>query len=326
MNRYEQGQQGMNTRTFYDRVDLLLVSPRTQNSASLRQTLADLEFREIRTASSNADILKALETRPPELMITEFDLPDGDIHETINDIRHHRVGANPFMSIIVTTWQPSEALVHQVLDAGADDLLVQPASRGQLAKRIETLVFNRKPFVVTSNYIGPDRRNSARPGTQKIEGLDVPNILQSKVMGGDESAASQNALDAAIAKVNLDKIIRNGAHIGYLTKQILSAYEQKNVDGPLVGHLRGLISTGEDSIRRIRGTKYELIKTLFQTIITVGQRLELAFNSPEGKDLQLLPELAMSIRLALKDGGATGNTADQISAAISGALPQQDVA
>ena len=139
----------MNTRTFYDRVDLLLASPRTQNTKSLRQTLADLEFREIRTASSNAEILKALETRPPELIITEFDLTDEDVWETINDIRHHRAGTNPFISIIVTTWQPSETLVHQVMNAGADDLLIQPASLGQLAKRIEALVFNRKPFVVT---------------------------------------------------------------------------------------------------------------------------------------------------------------------------------
>jgi DNA-binding response OmpR family regulator len=315
----------MNTRTFYDRADLLLASPRTQNTASLRQTLADLEFREIRTASSNAEILKALETRPPELMITEFDLTAGDIRET-NDIRHHRARTNPFISIIVTTWQPSEALVHQVIDVGADDLLIQPASHGQLAKRIEALVFNRKPFVVTSRYIGPDRRSAPRPGTLVIESIDVPNILHSKVMGEEETAASQHALDAAIAKVNLDKVVRNGAHIGYLTKQIFSAYEQENVDGPLVGHLRDLINTGEDSIRRVRGTKYELIQKLFEVIIAVGRRLELAFNSPEGRDLQLLPELAISIRLALKDGDKSGRTTDQISAAISGSLSQQDVA
>jgi DNA-binding response OmpR family regulator len=316
----------MKTRTFYNRVDLLLASPRTQNIASLRQTLADLEFREIRTASSNAEILKALETRPPELMITEFDLTDGDIRETINDIRHHRTGTNPFISIIVTTWQPSEALVHQVMNSGADDLLIQPTSRGQLAKRIETLVFNRKPFVVTSSYIGPDRRSAARPGTLVIESIDVPNILHSKVMGEEETAASQHALDAAIAKINLDKVLRNSAHIGYLSKQILSAYEQENVDGPLVGQLHDLINTGEDSIRRIQGTKYELITKLFEVIIAVGQRLQLAFDSPEGKDLQLLPELAMSIRLALKDRDKSGKTTDQISAAISGSLSQQDVA
>ena len=304
----------------------MLVSPRTQNSASLRQTLTDLEFREIRTASSNAEILKALETRPPELMITEFELPDGDIRKTLNDIRHHRIGTNPFMSVIVTTWQPSEALVHQALGAGADDLLVQPASRGQLAKRIETLVFNRKPFVVTSNYIGPDRRTSPRPGTDAIETFDVPNVLQSKIMGEDNTNASQNMLDAAIAKVNLDKIIRNGAHIGYLTKKILSAYDEDDIGGPLIGHLQDLVSTGEDSIRRIRGTKFEVIQNLFETIITVAHHLELAFNCPEGKDLKLLPELAMSIRLALKDSDKTSKAANEISAAISSTMSQQNVA
>jgi hypothetical protein len=98
------------------------------------------------------------------------------------------------------------------------------------------------------------------------------------------------------------------------------------MDGALVGQLHDLINTGEDSIRRIKGTKYEPIKKLFEVILTVGQRLELSFSSPDGKDLQLLPELAMSIRLALKDNDKSGKTANQISAAIASTLSQQNVA
>ncbi|MBK19745.1 MAG: hypothetical protein CMM52_13005 [Rhodospirillaceae bacterium] len=316
----------MNTRTFYDRVDLLLVSPRTQNTASLKQTLADLDFREIRTASSNEEIIMAIETRPPDLMITEFELPDGDVRQTVRDIRHHQMGTNPFMSIIVTTWQPSESLVHQVLDAGADDLLIQPASRGQLAKRIETLVYNRKPFVVTSSYIGPDRRSTPRIGKQAVQPVTVPNILHSKVMGEENTASLQRMVDAATAKVNLNKIIRNGIQIGFLTKQILAAYEKETADAPQMGHLHDLIDIVEDSIRRVQTTKYEPITKLFKAIIAVAQNLEKAFDAPEEKDLQLLPELAMSVHLALKDEDQNGEATDQISEAISEALSHKDVA
>ena len=89
----------MNMKTSFDKVDLLLVAPKNQNSSSLRQSLTDLDFREIRTGSSIEDIENSLETRPPDLLITDSDLADGDVCKLISDIRNHRIGSNPFMSM-----------------------------------------------------------------------------------------------------------------------------------------------------------------------------------------------------------------------------------
>ena len=182
-------------KTSFDKVDLLLVAPKNQNSTSLRQSLNDLDFRKIRTGSTIEDIENALETRPPDLLITDADLIDGDACRLISDIRNHRIGSNPFMSIIITTWQPSESLVRRVVESGADDLLVQPASRGQLRSRIDGLTFNRKPIIITARYIGPDRRNLAR--TEKLAGtaVNVPNLLLAKASGDKDAGELQRAVD-----------------------------------------------------------------------------------------------------------------------------------
>lgn len=306
----------MNTKTSFHKVDLLLVAPKNQNSSSLRQSLTDLDFREIRMGSSVQDIEQALETRPPDLLITDADLSDGDVCSLISDIRNHRIGTNPFMSIIVTTWKPSESLVHRVVESGADDLLVQPASRGQLRSRIDGLTFNRKPFIITARYIGPDRRNISR--AEKLAGtsVNVPNLLLAKASGDRDAAELQRAVDAAVTAVNKNKLSRNASHIGGLVKQILAAYDANRIDGQLIDLLANLILTTQDASRRLTGTPFAAASKLCEALVKVARRMEQSFRAPTRKDLRLLPQLAMSIHLALKDVNSNTKTAEDISDAI----------
>lgn len=293
-----------------------------QNSTSLRQSLTDLDFREIRTGSSIQDIENSLETRPPDLLITNSDLPDGNVCELISDIRNHRVGTNPFMSIIVTTWKPSEGLVHRVVKSGADDLLVQPASRGQLRSRIDALTFNRKPFVVTARYIGPDRRNMSRSEKLTATPVNVPNLLLAKASGGSDAGELQRAVDAAVSLVNKNKLSRNAMHIGILVKQILAAYDANNIDGHLVDLLGNLVITTQDATRRLTGTPFAAASKLCEALVKVAKRMEQSFRAPAQKDLRLLPQLAMSIHLALKDVNGNTKTAEDISDVVSRAASQ----
>jgi CheY-like chemotaxis protein len=307
----------MNAKASFNKVDLLLVAPKNQNSSSLRQSLTDLDFREIHTGSSIADIKHALETRPPDLLITFSDLSDGDVCTLISDIRNHRVGTNPFMSIIVTTWRPSESLVRRIVESGADDLLVQPASRGQLRSRIDGLTFNRKPFIITARYIGPDRRNLARSDNVAVTSVNVPNLLLAKASGGGDAGELQRAVDAAVSSVNRNKLGRNAAHIGSLVKQVLAAYDSDSIDGHLIDLLGNLVVTTQDATRRLTGTPFAAASKLCDALVKVARRMEQSFRSPTQKDLRLLPQLAMSIHLALKDVNSNAQTADDISKAIT---------
>lgn len=316
----------MSSKVFFERVDLLLVSARSQNGTSLRESLCELDFRNIRNAESISDVLKAMETRPPDFMISDYDLPDGNICDVIRDVRHNRVGINPFMSIMVTTWDPSEAMVREVADCGADDLLVQPASRKQLSNRVDALTYKRKMFVVTSQYIGPDRRNGSRPGTKILAPRKVPNILQARVLGKDESAKIQKEIDLAIKEINFDKVVRNAAHIGYMVQQILNALRQNRPNEVVWDMLDGLILTVEETIHRLSTTSHGSLSKLCQSLIEVARRILEQLDSITARDLKLLPALAMSIRLALKNAGQNANAVDEISQAISGPTKIKPVA
>jgi response regulator RpfG family c-di-GMP phosphodiesterase len=308
----------MSSKVFFERVDLLLVLAKSQNGASLRESLCEMDFRNIRNAESISDVLKAMEARPPDILISDYDLPDGTICDVIRDIRHHKIGINPFMSIVVTTWNPSEALVREVADCGADDLLIQPASRKQLAQRVEMLTYKRKPFVVTSKYIGPDRRIGPRPGKQVITPKIVPNVLLARVLGKDESRKMQKEINLAIEEVNFDKLVRNAAHIGYMVQQVLISLRQGDPDEEVRIMLNRLIMTAEETIHRLSTTNFGPVSKLCASLIEVAHRIHDQLDDASNRDLKLLPALAMSIRLALKNVDQSANAAAEISLAISG--------
>ena len=140
----------------YEKVDLLIVDGQKHHRTSLRHVLNDLSFCEIRHGTTQAAIRAEFAKRMPDFMIADSNLLDGTVAELITDIRHHKTEANPFLPIIVLTWDPAPELIREIVNAGADDILLQPTSRNLLKERIDTLTFDRKPCVVSARYIGPD--------------------------------------------------------------------------------------------------------------------------------------------------------------------------
>ena len=87
---------------------------------------------------------------------------------------------NPFIVIIVTAWEKSTGLINRVVNSGADDLLLRPFSTALLGSRIEAHIERRKGFVITTDYVGPDRRQSQVRQTNAAETFDPPNSLKMK--------------------------------------------------------------------------------------------------------------------------------------------------
>lgn len=301
----------------FDRIDLLLVSPKTQNNGSLRQSLSDLEFREIRLGSELADIVQALETRAPDLLISDGHLPDGDVCDLIADMRHGRIGSDPFVPVIVTTWTPSTELVRKVVECGADDLLVQPASRGQLGARVDALTFRRKPFVVTATYIGPDRRKDTRQGEDSARLIEVPNVLRAKATGEESVIAVQQDIYRLRGQINHSKLRSNAEFVTRLIDALI-----KGLPDPVSGtsqpdRMNQLAVVAQDIAWRVTNTRFAHVGKLARAMAQLARRLQADDHPPAERDLKLLPQLALSIKLAFEDTNAA-QTAEKISRAISG--------
>lgn len=91
------------------------------------------------------------------VIIDWMQTPDRGI-ELTKKIRTSSESPNPFVPIIMTAGSGHHSRVIRARDAGVSEYLVKPFTAKTLAKKIERIIENPRPFVVCDTYLGPDRR------------------------------------------------------------------------------------------------------------------------------------------------------------------------
>jgi len=195
--------------SFYSLTQILICDPVAPNRAATRSALYSLGCRNIEIVASLRDFIDALDRRPPDIAICEIQAGEEELCKAIRVIRRDPHSYNPFVIIIVTAWTTNAALISQISNAGADDLLLRPFSASVLDRRIHAHVLRRKRFVVAADYIGPERR-TGRARASDVISLDPPNSIKIKteVRANSEEAARRFEIElrAARAKLNAGKL------------------------------------------------------------------------------------------------------------------------
>jgi len=305
-----------------DQIDILLIDPDRAVRSTIRNILIDNGFRNVTVGGGMADIQSRLQLGMPDLLISDINLTDGNLSKFIFNLRHHDLGSNPFLPIIATAWSPTTDDVRGVVQSGADHIVAKPLSAGQLLQRIMMLIKARKPFVVTSGYIGPDRRKpgeDADRGGMHIEQVQVPNILRAKALGDTQDVAHiQREIDACTAKVNLQKLDRHAHQALWLVERIVPGLAFGGPDEPTARALERLLYVAEDIQRRMVGTPFAHVGELCTSLIDVTGRILAAGDFPAPKDVDLLKPLAKAIHRGFDDSdGEVARAAHEISESVS---------
>ena len=185
-------------------VNLVLVDHRVQLRNSLRMALneAGLHYNNIVDGSEIRAVKQSVQgSLGPDIVICDADSRGGDLFELTSAIRNNHIGLNPFLAILALSWDPTERLVKEAANSGADFLIAAPFSPKQILDRIHSLVHNRAPFVVTSDYVGPDRRDGDKRDST-VPNLAVPNSLRDKTMGQFDAREFKNRVRSAITTVS----------------------------------------------------------------------------------------------------------------------------
>ncbi len=312
----------------FDQVDVLLMDPDGGSRESVRNILVNNGFRHVRAVTTFADMAAESIDPSPDLLICETDSEDGDMCRWIVDLRHQRVGQDPFLPVIATTWMPTSELVRRVSDSGADALLTKPISAERLVSRIRNLVRARKPFVVTSDYVGPDRhRTDGRPNTAKL--VEVPNRLKARSEGLEGQENLGAVLDQALLEINEQKMLRHAERICQIVKAILPRLEAGPVDRSTKAELRHLHDLLEETGSRMVGTSYEHVSGLCQSLLSVTNNIRDSADGASSKDFQLLIPLSQAIQAsfsaAIGTGTGTAHTAQEIHREIAKAVSDEQL-
>lgn len=288
----------------YDLASVAIYDPVAPNRNATRNVLYALGFREIDGFASLDDLKRAASSRDFDLIVAEASGGDDPICDFIGGLRRNVFGNNPFLVVVVTTWVAESAGVRAILDSGADDLLTRPYSTNVLGDRLRALVQARKSFVVTADYVGPDRRKD--PGRELGTRLiPVANSLKMKAVDGLAGHEAQQAMLDAVAvarrDVSLERMRRSAFQIGVIAGFVKAQAEA-------AGNAGNVRKADLERIVQGAGTLATLAKAeeAEQAVKTCATLIDVAENALIGRDLvqnsQILVRLAVALQVALTPG------------------------
>jgi len=105
---------------------------------TMMQSSLSVEGFDVQTAVSLSEARALMRNNPPDVVVLDLGLPDGDGTELVREIRKQH--ATP---VIVVSARHQEAQKIALLDAGADDYLTKPFSVGELLARIRVTLRHR---------------------------------------------------------------------------------------------------------------------------------------------------------------------------------------
>ena len=279
-------------RLNYENTDTVIYDPVASHRNATRAALYTLGFRNIETVPTLDSFNEVIWRCAPDLALCEAQGADAELCDLIQDLRQGHSGhANPFLVIIVTAWEKTHTLVSRVINSGADDLVLRPFSINQLRTRIDAHVERRKQFVITHDYVGPDRRSDPSRVTT-IEPFRPPNSLKMKAMDGlslqDVQTRLQKELRLAKETLNTEKLRRDAFQICILWRLL-----QEPDDPGTAMHLAKLVNLTQSVAKRCRMTEFEAAQEWCDSIQAAVEGLH--FGVDRNASMHLLGHASLSL-------------------------------
>lgn len=269
----------------YDSIHVILVDQNLSMRRLMRSSLNTIGFEHVTECRNVENMLEVLAEDDADLLILDLDTETERVCQEIKNIRSGSSGNNPFVVIIALTWLPEKDVVHLTLTSGTDDVVTKPVSTKVLMERVGNLVQNRKKFVVTTTYIGPERRTAERQNENDLPSIDAPNTLRAKAVGDETATASRNRIAETMHLVKTQKVYRIAAQIGTKTVILIERAEKfRNTPVPrdrlheiseLVGALNEHVTAQKlDDYSGIATSMASVMENILNTVVPSPKQLE----------------------------------------------------
>lgn len=142
-----------------ERVRILIVESSDHMAGIFRTCLAMMSI-----PNQNIEIVYDVETAfgkfqriQHDIVITDW-MPGGAGLKLVEKIRKHDESPSKYIPIVMTAGSGNLKRVLLARDAGVSEYMVKPFSAQDLARRLTRVIEKPKPFIVSENYVGHDRR------------------------------------------------------------------------------------------------------------------------------------------------------------------------
>ncbi len=170
-----------------DKVKILLVDPDIHIARVIIQNLRAMNFSSIQHVKTAEQAIEYMHSNHVDILITEWMLAPTDGIELVKQLRLGKKTPNRGLPIIMLTGKGEMLDVQAARDIGITEFVVKPFTVKTLYDRIEHLIEHPRPFVVSTNFVGPDRRRrelkaseidrrTVKPKPAQKRGGKVPDI------------------------------------------------------------------------------------------------------------------------------------------------------
>lgn len=294
----------------FDNVSLVLVDANRDVRSSVRASLRLQGFGEVRDTHKVTRAKEWVEESPPDLLVADAHFFETESCGLFREIRQQFLGGDPFVPMIAVAAPGLPPQMRKLIDSGVDHIVVKPLTIADVLDRIQTLIEKRKPFVVTCDYIGPDRRKEPRPGGQAPL-IKVPNALRAKATRSPALKSLRDDIRTATVEINWRKMERDAYQIAWLTERILDGDAARRPS-----HVARLLDIAGDLARRLDGSHMDHVSELCRSLTQVAEKLAPGQRA-DGRDMKVLQHLAAAIRAAFPDQGESAGVARDIASSVS---------
>ena len=301
-------------RLSFDSVDALIYDPVSANRTATRAALYALGFRRTETVSTLEAFVEAIQKSPPDIALCEAQGAAEELCQAIQQMRQGGAGHNPFIVIIVTAWEKSPALINRVVSSGADDLLLRPFSTALLGQRIEAHVDRRKSFVITTDYVGPDRRkDDSRPNSAEL--FAPPNSLKMKAKDKMSPEAIAKKLDTELKSARdmlvSEKLRRDSFQVCILWRLMQEALPVRGAP-PELDKLCQLVRSID---HRSRESEFAPPQEWCESLLAAAEGLNLGVD--RNASMHLLGHAALSLHQAFHPEKTSADQLAEIDATVA---------
>lgn len=298
----------------FRRVSIVLAHADSRIRKSAADILYNNGFREIKVAKSIAEARDLLRHYKPQLFVCGSTFPDGDSQPLISSLRHGTLGLNPFIIITVLTSDPSSLTIQRLVSSGADDILTLPLSTVQFLDRVINLISRRKQFVVTSDYIGPDRRTKTRPDPNDTPLMDVPNPLQAIAKNTATDMEIYHQTKEILKDINYQKLRQHAWKSAWLADKAAKLLQSDQTDPQARNYLKQILSIQEDVVAR-QDKKMPVSLHIQEFSRSLGDIIQKILSTPPNKplspkDLMLVKPLCQAMNALFEEGKTSSGTDD----------------
>lgn len=140
------------------RTSVLLADSDMMGQSIIVQMLIGFGARNIVRCDDLVEARRQLTNQPFDLIITDPASFGPEGYELIGWMRRDLPAPNRHAAVLIVTGHTEHGRIGQLRDAGANFVVSRPLSASVLLERILWMSREKRPYVETDHYVGPDRR------------------------------------------------------------------------------------------------------------------------------------------------------------------------